>query len=232
MMKLPGIDADRVWRYGRRFYKLIRTTKTGYENMMRQDEDRPEDPNHHNVIELTSDDDDEEQDISDAAVEVIENEESQCGERSGYFQSQPEVEAFNAQCNRLPHYALSHCCFNADFLSVSQIPARRGVTGNAPISRLHDFAYHEDGRRGNRSGAGYGPGTGTSSATRQEPGGFARGGNGGRVVKRKARNGRTSTSSSNGKTQPGPSRRGRGPSARSRGAGSVTSRHGIGMMPI
>lgn len=98
MLKLPGIDVDRVLRYGKRFYKLIRSTKAGYENMMKHDEDPPEDPNHHNVIELTSDDD-EVPELSDAAVEVVEDEEPQSGERSGYFQSHSEVEAFNAQCN-------------------------------------------------------------------------------------------------------------------------------------
>lgn len=95
MLGLPGIDQDRVRRHGKHFYKLIRSTRTQYETMMKeQDDDQPQDPNHHNVIELTSDD----EEFGDPGIEPSDDEEPVHVERSGYFPSRPGVEEFNAQC--------------------------------------------------------------------------------------------------------------------------------------
>ena len=41
MLKIPGIDPDKVERYGERFLKLIRTSPEGYESLMQQQGDRP-----------------------------------------------------------------------------------------------------------------------------------------------------------------------------------------------
>ena len=94
MLELPGIDPDKVRRHGKRFLKLIRSSQTQYEKMMQQNEDRPQDPNHHLVIDLSSDDDDD--DIENGAS--ADDEPPPQGERSQYFQSQSDVNAFNAQC--------------------------------------------------------------------------------------------------------------------------------------
>ena len=92
MLEIPGIDPDKVERYGKIFLKLIRDAHRGYEAMMQQQEDRPQDPNHQNVIDISSDD---EYGKSDGLVEIDADEES-LGEPSRYFPSH-DVSAFNAQ---------------------------------------------------------------------------------------------------------------------------------------
>jgi bloom syndrome protein len=41
MLKIPGIDPDKVERYGEHFLKLIRHAHQGYESLMQQQGDRP-----------------------------------------------------------------------------------------------------------------------------------------------------------------------------------------------
>ena len=94
MLEIPGIDPDKVQRYGKRLLKLVRSSQQGYESMMRQREDRPQDPNHQNVIDISSDDDTNDYDGS----EDFEDADGQQDERSAYFRPPAEVEAFNAQC--------------------------------------------------------------------------------------------------------------------------------------
>ena len=94
MREISGIDTDKVDRYGKRFLKLIRKSQQFYESMMRQQEDRPQDPNHQNVIDISSDDE-----FADNGVfEDLDEARGSQEERSSYFQAAPEVEAFNAQC--------------------------------------------------------------------------------------------------------------------------------------
>ncbi len=81
--------------YGRKFLRLIKNSKRGYDAMM-ESEIRPQDPNHQNVIELGSSDEGEDADV-DYDLDDLENDPSQ-GERSEYFQHDDEVEAFNARC--------------------------------------------------------------------------------------------------------------------------------------
>ena len=94
MLDLPGIDSDKVERYGKRFLKLIRASQQGYEAMMRQHEDRPQDPNHQNVIDISSDDDA----ADNTGVGGFDEEYGSQEERSTYFQAPAEVDAFNARC--------------------------------------------------------------------------------------------------------------------------------------
>lgn len=61
--------------------------------MMRQQEDRPLDPNHQNVIDISSDEDHGD----DADLDELANDDPH-EEQSAYFQAAPEVEAFNAKC--------------------------------------------------------------------------------------------------------------------------------------
>jgi hypothetical protein len=60
---------------------------------MRQQEDRPQDPNHENVINISSDDD-----FGSHVLDNFEDNDSAHGETSSYFQPSPAVRAFNAQC--------------------------------------------------------------------------------------------------------------------------------------
>ena len=91
MLELPGIDRDKVRLYGGRYLRLIRDFHKHYENMMRQQEDCPKDPNHETAVYVISDDEDEQQDLHDFVAE------DERGESSTYFQPSPEVEAFNAR---------------------------------------------------------------------------------------------------------------------------------------
>ena len=97
MLEIPGIDADKVNRYGKTFLKLVQEAHRDYEAMMQQQEDRPQDPNHLlNVIDISSDDE-----FGDAGdLDEFDADEESLGESSRYFPSD-EVNAFNAQrgCN-------------------------------------------------------------------------------------------------------------------------------------
>ena len=72
--------------------KLIKDSQQFYESLMQQQEDRPNDPNHQNVIDISSDEDDTYGSNDDLAEESNSKE-----ERSTYFHPAPEVDAFNAQ---------------------------------------------------------------------------------------------------------------------------------------
>ena len=61
--------------------------------MMQQHEDRPLDPNHQNVIDISSD----EEYGGDADLDELANDDSH-EEQSAYFHVSPDVEAFNAKC--------------------------------------------------------------------------------------------------------------------------------------
>ena len=93
MLELPGIDHDKVERYGKRFLRLIRASQQFYESMMRQQEDRPQDPNHQNVIDISSD-----EGIGCGDVGDFDEEDGSQEEQSTYFKPPAEVDAFNARC--------------------------------------------------------------------------------------------------------------------------------------
>ena len=60
---------------------------------MRQQEDHPLDPNHQNVIDISSDEDYSD----DPDLDELGNDDLQ-EVQSAYFQATPDVEAFNAKC--------------------------------------------------------------------------------------------------------------------------------------
>ena len=99
MLEIPGIDPDKVDRYGKTFLKLVQEAHRGYEAMMQQQEDRPQDPNHVNVIDISSDDE-----FGGAGdLDEFDADEESLGESSRYFPSD-DVNAFNAQrkCHQTP----------------------------------------------------------------------------------------------------------------------------------
>lgn len=107
MLEIPGIDPDKVERYGQRFLKLIRNAQRGYYEMKQQQDlprnvprDLPKDPNHENVIHIISSDDEfaDDYDLDDFVGDDGSQE-----ERSSYFQAAPEVDAFNARCEFFFH---------------------------------------------------------------------------------------------------------------------------------
>ncbi|KAL8736662.1 MAG: hypothetical protein Q9166_000028, partial [cf. Caloplaca sp. 2 TL-2023] len=94
MLEIPGIDPEKVQHYGKQFLKIIKNSQLLYESMMRQQEDRVQDPNHMNVINISDDEEYENHDLDD-----LDDNDSQ-HERSTYFPSH-DVEAFNAKVSHL-----------------------------------------------------------------------------------------------------------------------------------
>lgn len=91
MLEIPGIDADKVRLYGKVFLNLVKRAQNFYESMMQQKEDRTEDPNHQNVINISDDDEFGNADMDDF------DDQGSPRESSTYFASR-EVQNFNAQC--------------------------------------------------------------------------------------------------------------------------------------
>lgn len=92
MLEIPGIDPQKVEIHGEEFLKLVRLAHRNYEAMMQQEEDRPQDPNHQNIIELSSDEDSNDKNELDDSEDYESAE-----ERSHFFQPSPEVIALNAR---------------------------------------------------------------------------------------------------------------------------------------
>jgi bloom syndrome protein len=92
LLEVNGIDFDKVERYGTRFLKMIKDAHNTYEALMRAQEDRPDDPNHRNVVEISDDEDEVEGVVEDFSDHEFSDEET-----SQYFQLAPDVAAFNAQ---------------------------------------------------------------------------------------------------------------------------------------
>lgn len=97
MRKIPKIDPEHVELYGDKFLALIDKAHQHYRSMMGED-DRPHDPNHQNVVTISSDDDEEDSaedlDLRDVNSEGSEDAQE---ETSGYFVQSQEVRAFNDQ---------------------------------------------------------------------------------------------------------------------------------------
>ena len=55
LLKIEGIDPDKVDLYGKAFLKLIKEAHENYNALMRAQEDPPDDPNHRNVVEISDD---------------------------------------------------------------------------------------------------------------------------------------------------------------------------------
>ena len=92
MLEIPGIDPQKVDIHGKEFLKLVREAHRNYEAMMQREEDRPQDPNHQNIIELSSDDEfDDKNELDDLG------DDESTEERSHFFQPSPDVMALNAR---------------------------------------------------------------------------------------------------------------------------------------
>ncbi|TKA28011.1 hypothetical protein B0A50_04077 [Salinomyces thailandicus] len=110
MMRIPGINANKVEHYGKHFIRLIRDCKRHYEEMTRESvplppEDQLLDPNLQNVINLVSDDDDADEEgdaddyygsLADSDLEPSEDDDDE-GVPSHHFQPPDNVAAFNAR---------------------------------------------------------------------------------------------------------------------------------------
>ncbi|TVY49103.1 ATP-dependent DNA helicase [Lachnellula occidentalis] len=90
MLQIPGINEDKVQRYGKKFLPLIKRYHLNYEEMMALNDDRDIDQNHMNVIDLCSDGAEDEYDEED------DDHLSQAEQPSKYF-ANAQVREFNAQ---------------------------------------------------------------------------------------------------------------------------------------
>ncbi|GFF39278.1 ATP-dependent DNA helicase hus2/rqh1 [Aspergillus lentulus] len=96
LAQVPGIDPDKVNRYGTQILKLVRDAQRRYEELKQErdnNDDVVPDPNHHNVYNLTEDED-EFSDGDDLFVDQlvsIEKEDKVVSSR--YFPSQPGAES-------------------------------------------------------------------------------------------------------------------------------------------
>ena len=140
MLQIPGINEEKVHRYGARFLSLIIKYHNGYDEMMASnDGGRDLDQNHQNVIDLCSDDDDEEYDEEDD--DYI----SQAEQPSKYFPS-ADVQAFNAQVAQ-----------------AAQLPQRSHPKPEAPKKPRGGYkgrgkSFRRGGRKSNDSSSGSGTG--------------------------------------------------------------------------
>lgn len=100
MLEIPGIDPNKVEIHGREFLKLVREAHRSYEAMMQREEDRPQDPNHQNIIELSSDDEFEDGN----EIDDFDGNDESGEERSHFFKPSPDVIALNerSKSNGLP----------------------------------------------------------------------------------------------------------------------------------
>lgn len=94
LLEITGIDPEKIRLYGKAFLALIRKAHQWYEQIMQPQEDRPQDPNHQNVINISSD----EELGDDKGSDDSEDDKNSPEERSAYFPQDPEVDGFNARC--------------------------------------------------------------------------------------------------------------------------------------
>ena len=125
MLKIPNIDPDKVRRYGNNFYSLIQETHSFYEGSMQRHEDRPQDPNHQNVVLISSDED---EGANAGELEDSDDDDSP-EERSTYFEPESEVAAFNAR-----------------FLQVQSQPTASRAKSQAPESKRSNSGQGGRGR--------------------------------------------------------------------------------------
>ena len=174
MLQIAGISQDSVRRYGGQFFKLIGQVRQQYEAMMRPHDDRPLDPNHQTVIQLSSDDDESGggftggvEDLEEADEDEDEDD-SQNAVRSAYFTPNEDVLEFNKQLERVQSPGTRTAKANA----VDRDQTKGGVKKpdfsrrvNGKVTRGN---YKNAGRKfsGSRSGSGSGSGRGGKWAKR------------------------------------------------------------------
>lgn len=180
LAKIPNIDRDKVEAHGKTFCKMVKGCRETYEEMMGQaegvapQESEPEDGNddnrhNQNVIDLVSDDDDQYGGLPSEMEEEGEDEE---GEQSAYFQTAPEVQAFNA---RFQH---------SQSAGMRTMPATQSAKKGSPKSRKRTYKAKGNARGGGRSQGWKGQRTSGSGSY----GGASRSTSGGGVTKRKVSN--------------------------------------------
>ncbi|PGH06447.1 hypothetical protein AJ79_06537 [Helicocarpus griseus UAMH5409] len=105
LLKIPNIDPDKVERYGTQFLRLIRRAEDRYQELQaeRERDGSPiHDPNHENVINISSDSEMGPDDDFGDFVNDMQIFSSPLQEGNSHFEEDPEVAAFNARMSQVP----------------------------------------------------------------------------------------------------------------------------------
>ena len=122
LLMIEGIDSERVQLHGDRFLKLIEEANNNYEAMMRAQEDRPDDPNHRTVVEISDDDEDgEDEALSQLSPDFsdVDFDETETSQYFGNSNVDPDVEHFNAQSRSQKTLEMKSRLLLLIFISVS-----------------------------------------------------------------------------------------------------------------
>lgn len=100
LKELTGLNADMYKVFGPLLLRLITTSYNNYEAMMRAQEDRPDDPNHQTVVEISDDEIEGDDDFNESDFDMEE------AESSHYFSVSDEVSQFNQRSKSSYHHGV------------------------------------------------------------------------------------------------------------------------------
>ena len=105
LLQIPNIDPEKVNLYGSQYLRIIKNFHDFYESsMLEAEEDIPRDPNHQNVIDISSDDDYGD----DEGLDELNSEDYEQEERSSYFPP-ADVARFNSNMSQaMPNPKANH----------------------------------------------------------------------------------------------------------------------------
>ena len=105
LVQIPNIDPEKVNLYGSQYLRIIKNFHDFYESsMLAAEEDIPRDPNHQNVIDISSDDDYGD----DEGLDELNSEDYEQEERSSYFPP-ADVARFNSNMSQaMPNPKANH----------------------------------------------------------------------------------------------------------------------------
>jgi bloom syndrome protein len=108
MLRIRGIDPEKVKVHGKSFQTMVAKYRDHYNGAMQEEFDSDDDDlngvvdkHAQNVINLVSDDDDDADEDEDDEIGGMPSDEDGDGEQSSYFQTAPEVAAFNARLSQV-----------------------------------------------------------------------------------------------------------------------------------
>ncbi|OAX79547.1 hypothetical protein ACJ72_06134 [Emergomyces africanus] len=208
LLKIPNIDPDKVDRYGTQFLRLIRRAEDRYQELLAEkyrDGSPVPDPNHENVITISSDSELGFGDDFDNCVDGTHATGSPCEDGSSLFEQNDEVAEFNA---RLSHLESGRDSGPTTYSSTRQASTRQASGSSKRGSGSYNrYGRNSFGKKNSKSRAGSRAG-GSSGTSSKKPVNF--------------RSNKKAQSSSSYPAKRGPARSGSGP-------GSCSG--GIGMMP-
>ncbi|PGH29181.1 bloom syndrome protein [[Emmonsia] crescens] len=154
LVKIPNIDPDKVDRYGTQFLRLIRRAEDRYQELLAEidrDGSPVPDPNHENVINISSD---SEIGFGEDFDDFIDDTQAPGGpleEGSSFFEHDDEVAAFNARMSQLQP--------TRDAGSITNAPGRQTSGASKRGSGSSRYSRNSFSKNNTKSRAGSGSGT-------------------------------------------------------------------------